>query len=799
MDNSDLLYTNVFRNPESLSKEQLQKNANNFVPYRTLKTDSVNNVRDQVERSVFTSNPIVDRENKAYGWNRGGLGNQDPVLSDFARDIGESSYYRYRTSYLNIDSRLRDFATYPQPNNYQVFLGKKFNNVEAVKIVDYFFPDMPYPINERNNTIMWFTIPYEILNINNPLAICPEVPYLPSTSAIEIFQWDVNFYYFLNDKLDCKEAIEKYRVNSLNCINTIEIPPGFYTTTELERKIEELWRETVFFRSTSITYVLNKTFIPDKDSPTIEFIGTPQLVKVRIDPITSVVDFMLRYEELEIDYMRSYKGKNYVDIRLKSLDPNVPSEEYTILANNTIYPLIPTDFPSVGGLNSSLFNYIEFAPATAYFALKKCLDRQIYKRYDVDFRYYDIVKDPDTGIPIPNVLRLYINTIKNLSIKASSNQIIDGTCIKLCDARIGRDAPFFMINGTSSPFFNFISSLSNLSGTLYISTTNPNDCFTQCGEGDPFVTKEFCRIIPESVQEEVNGYLINLDCSSRALTNFLGFPNTDNSLAQVGPRFFAFGINPNYVYKSNNYLATVRAFNIESVSATNYLLCNLIIKGTDPVNTYAFFDYISETDKVDFKLPICKNPNGTFSFYADNYMFLKLINPAFQNQISNSQIIQVRSSSTYAFGSGEKYFYKASEVEGLTLSTLEPIPDPNDVCFNTVPSLYKNKLAGDQELSKDVENLFAKIKFSGTSGGCSVENPFVNEVVYFEGSVVNLDSFVVQIIDYEGKIVQSNKEHSFTLMIVEKIEVLKETGVSSRTGFSNSVGIQQVHRNNFSM
>ncbi len=94
MDSSDLLYTNEFKKTESLSDRQLQENANNFIPYRTLKANSVNNVRDDLERTVFTDNPIVQRENKAYGWNKGGLANQRPVLSDFARDIGESSYHR---------------------------------------------------------------------------------------------------------------------------------------------------------------------------------------------------------------------------------------------------------------------------------------------------------------------------------------------------------------------------------------------------------------------------------------------------------------------------------------------------------------------------------------------------------------------------------------------------------------------------------------------------------------------------------------------------------------------------------
>jgi len=58
---------------------------------------------------------------------------------------------------------------------------------------------------------------------------------------------------------------------------------------------------------------------------------------------------------------------------------------------------------------------------------------------------------------------------------------------------------------------------------------------------------------------------------------------------------------------------------------------------------------------------------------------------------------------------------------------------------------------------------------------------------------------VVQLVDYEGKILQTNGEHCFTLMVVEKIEVLKETNINSRSGFVNNSGSVNVMRNNFSM
>ena len=55
MNPADLLYTNQFVNPTSLSRQELQRDANNYIPFRTLKSETVNNVRDEL---VFTNKPM---------------------------------------------------------------------------------------------------------------------------------------------------------------------------------------------------------------------------------------------------------------------------------------------------------------------------------------------------------------------------------------------------------------------------------------------------------------------------------------------------------------------------------------------------------------------------------------------------------------------------------------------------------------------------------------------------------------------------------------------------------------------
>ena len=46
----------------------------------------------------------------------------------------------------------------------------------------------------------------------------------------------------------------------------------------------------------------------------------------------------------------------------------------------------------------------------------------------------------------------------------------------------------------------------------------------------------------------------------------------------------------------------------------------------DPPEKPMFTFTYPGSNTLNFKLPICKNNNGTYSFYFENYMFLKIMN-----------------------------------------------------------------------------------------------------------------------------------------------------------------------------
>jgi hypothetical protein len=817
MNAEDLLYTNQFVNTNPLTQQQLNENANKFIPYRTIKNQSVDNVRDNLERTYQKDNPLTQQHLRSYGWNKGNFGNEKPVLSDFARDIGESSYYRYKTSYINIDSRMRDVSLYPFPNNYQMFLGRKFQNIECIKLVDYFFPESNYPINIRNNQIVFFTVPWDMIGSGiRPYSI----DWFILMNNLIYISFYVDFRKLGSNLTDCATAQEKVRNNIYKNIFSFQIPEGKYTTNELKTEIENKWNFMQFFNSH--TFIRDPYIFADGDTTTKSLYNRPQLVDVNINPETSQVNFLLRYEKLKVEYVKSYYGKNYFDLLIKTDDPLISSQEFLDLANNEIYPVHLTGIPELGGVKENNINigYAPFIQICYYNENTDIADCEAnINNLQFYFSYYTVVKDPDTGNIIPNLLRFYLynqyfeerryGVYEPLILSNSEKITYDDSCKLLCDARLGREAPFFLISGNENPINQFLLEFNNnIYNMLPIACKNyqcdtvaPNcpESILECCRCQIDKTEPICKIVDDIFTKKFNTLLNNVDCSSRLLINILGFFNTLNNQSTIGGVLFARGYQSNEFYQLNSYIRSITTISIAFAEATKYLNCK---KTLDPSQNPIFTITYIGSETLNFKLPICKNPNGTYSFYFDNYMFLKIMNNGVMTNTAGTEIQQIKPTSQYANGSNGSYIYTGDSVKGFDLQICsnnfyndavcnDPIPDEKNCNPQTSSSA-----STFQNLSKNIENIFAKIKLSSISGACAVDNVMQNEVIFYDGSLTNMDNIVVQLIDFEGKIIELTRPHNFTLMIVEKIEILKETNINTRTGFINTMGSIPVNRYN---
>ena len=182
-------------------------------------------------------------------------------------------------------------------------------------------------------------------------------------------------------------------------------------------------------------------------------------------------------------------------------------------------------------------------------------------------------------------------------------------------------------------------------------------------------------------------------------------------------------------------------------------------------------------------------------------MFLKIFNNGTLANSAGTEIQQIKPTQYFANGTNDQYIYTEDSVKGFNLEICSNNFFLSDFCQQPTKDVKncdpQNSTSAStyQKLSKNVENIFAKIKLSTIPGACSVDNVMKNEVIFYDGSLTNMDEILIQLIDFEGKILELKRDHNFTLMIVEKIEILKETNLNTRTGFINTMGSIPVNRN----
>jgi hypothetical protein len=180
---------------------------------------------------------------------------------------------------------------------------------------------------------------------------------------------------------------------------------------------------------------------------------------------------------------------------------------------------------------------------------------------------------------------------------------------------------------------------------------------------------------------------------------------------------------------------------------------------------------------------------------------MKILSSSVGTQIqTSSTITQIKPTANFSNGSSDIYEINDGTNNGVQeylvsnsfFETITPIIPPVPNCSLNIKDSKTSKA------TKNLNNLFAKIKYSSVSGNYEVDNRFVNEIIFESNTINNLDEFFIQLVDYEGKILPQVKEHNFTLLIVEKYEVLKETNINSRNNNVNIGGIKPVERNSFS-
>lgn len=310
--------------------------------------------------------------------------NKTYIQNPNTKDLFEDNYKKLKYNYINIDSRNQD-----KLNNVRINLEKPLTNIYSISLKDINLPYTSPPIHENNNFIQWKYAKESDYNCENQLN--------PNSSVKAQI-------YSSNDKI--YEAI---------------ITPGFYNTNELEdeltNKMNKVIHESLFTTSSHSSTTLITGHKVASGVTFTDLQNQQHNFHIKINPIKHKVTFTNRAEELipvtiETLLFNNYSEKFYrpqdtlawmfkyhndnltsttsnVNNLLQSspnsiyftlpviikTDKNIPSESTSSdweiynkkvedLRSGSGLPLIPTNFPNVGGFSKDLINNYEYYPVT---------------------------------------------------------------------------------------------------------------------------------------------------------------------------------------------------------------------------------------------------------------------------------------------------------------------------------------------------------------------------------------------------------------------------------------------------
>ena len=730
MDNKDLLYTNKFSKENVLTNEQIKNNAINALPFNKIKNDTINNVKDSLINTTNSNNSLNQLQYKSEGWNKGTFATQNPILSNFTNDIAKNSYFNYVKTYVNIDSRLRDSSKYLNPNNYLLYLNKNFKNVTNIRITDYNFPNFLLPINNKNNNITFFIppndsliqIPIENTKLINQF-ICNNTKKYKPDGLI-----NGNLPYCVKNKTtekysfyNCFEAI---KMNNINDKILATLKSIYSINIPIGNYTVNQLKNELEKQINNLQFY-NSNYLNQKDYPMNSSGGYPSELNT---PIKFTVDINTTTQNIR--YLIRYE-----ELKVKNIEVNkgnnfftlelVNNNDANLIQNNRFLPIIITELlNNIGGLNKDLINFVEFLTEEEYqyyYELGNTISGTPIK-----YNYYKY--DSNEG---KYIFYFYNKFYQEIIFSNSETVVFDFFNAPV----LGRSAPFYFIYDLTSAFFNI------------------SDYFKKYDKN--YLSDDLLAIIKQTI--------FNHDNSSKSLVVFLGYPQYYNNIAIIGGLLPVHSINSNLDYTN---------YNLQNWFIPFYLLKNLvsldyICDEYIPPNDN-FFNIFFNRNKIPSKyLPIFLHENGEFFFKSDDYVFLKL-------STSNTNNNNV---------SG---FYEQAVSNSSTTTINKLYEDESNNYGNVIMNNKKDIYMTDNSnlKNKDLNNIFTQFKISQKFGN-NTENLIFTNIEFFNKTILNLDSLFIQFVNYQGEILDLKSEHSFTLEITEKLEILKETNINSRTGAVN--------------
>jgi hypothetical protein len=430
-DPQDLLYTNRFIDKNVLTNEELSKESEYYNRFKSyIDNGIVDETQKYIENNLEETSEINIDKTLYQKWPVNKKKNHYPLFDTYINDISEGHYKKEIVTKINIDSKNRDISNYLNSNNFTIPLGKVFNNIKKVVVSDINFRNMNQSINNTNNNLAWQYPSQNFLlnnNIDNKIIPNPGIKNISFSSL-------PNSAYAYTGQGSYDINIENYLVYQTN------INPGFYNIESLIESIKKSTCNVLHGQNSSIEIkIIEQPYLSF-----IKMVGCPHLFSCSINPLTNVVNFVNRIEEVEIAAIQTFSpyetnfSENDVFYNFLSNDSFstkfgidqsyiyivIPANDVTYQYYWNTYSLYrPNPFPLVitnltttfGNIDPELINYVEFFDLSIY----------LFAGYDeselTNVSYYKVVDTINITNNITNTTTAtnynYTNTYLRLGLK----------------------------------------------------------------------------------------------------------------------------------------------------------------------------------------------------------------------------------------------------------------------------------------------------------------------------------------------------------------------------------------------
>ena len=655
--------------------------------------------------------------------------------SKVINDLDINNYNKKNITYISIDSRDRDNIN-TLPNNYNINLNNKFNNIESIQLEQIQLPYTNTPINKNNNKIRWSYATRSQYTESR----CQKLKF--KTGGVV----DYSLYFYVHS--DDKKIYEA------------EVNAGFYDTESLANELMDKMNSIII---TNI-YKNDKTPSGDNITDDTEILAGDTIAKVAdkghnfyvdINPITNKVLFINRLE-------------NFIPVTIETLLFNVDTVDSTNKDNLSL-----TIDDTLGYLFS--FNTPPPSPSTKDAKFSKS---SVYFTLPV--------------MPISCVIPDIVNPVgihTGISTWEVYNQQLE-------DFRSGNTG--LPIVPTNFPSIGgFPAELINNKEYYHVNFTPPD-----WKDG----TYEFVDVLTYFTGQEAgsNTFKISTDITKVFLYRFR--LNIVRNEKEIKCRFRElFILNDKIEYAKYHVAKTGPDFILtKNMLISEDLLFSQVIGENLPESIASkklprigrSMPFKFETDEpsildiLTWPIPTCgmiaiseKCSYRGIQYNTDSYLTNKI--DYYSLGIINKSIlnlnVELLTSGVYVFRGPRYVFLK--------------IIFPNKGQLDTTLS----KTVGKNINSLNIENnynLFNKIILPVIPGTLK-NNNFVDNIFYSIDQVLdNIDSLIIQFINSDGSLVDMKTEHNFTLKIVERDNILKNTLLNTHTNQINTVGTNYIVSNN---